>query len=340
MFKRRVLVHLSDGEVSVKLTGTRPEHAVRFPAAFAIISDEKTVYFEEAIALKESDKAECYEFVGNFLQDCPQEQLDCFFQAIFLRKDVLNVVGKRAKEVVFCANCWVYEDNRVFLSYRYIPDLTGRDQRIKTISEEKLYGESVHFLSGSFLNIQPDSLNMCSCYTYELKTVGLGFNDILNFFIKLLCQKGYDLTDAAGQEFCRQLVLKYCYVALDLEAEQEKLESKNGVLFVVKTPDSDEIELGEECFLAPEILFQPGFVGKEGKGVVEEISTIILPLQYPAPIDRDLIVCGMLAKKLRGFFQRLKKELNELISPPLNFFLSENLDKGAKKTKSGFLVLK
>ena len=332
MVKHRVLVHLSDGEVSVKLTGTRPEHAVRFPAAFAIIREEETVYFEKAIALKEFDKAEFYEFVGNFLNHCPQEQLDCFFQAIFLRKDVLNVVGSLNKDVVVCSTFIIdFGTEYKLFGSRCISNPTDSIMELFIYSEEELYSEGFAEISQRLiLNLQPGTLNLYESGTTVLEQIGPGFDDILNFFVKLLCQKGYDFTDSPGQEFCRQLVLEYCYVALDLDKEQEKVESRNGVLFVAKTPDGDEIELGEECFLAPEVLFQPALIGIEGKGIAEETSTILQQLRGSTP---GLILSGMLAKQLKGFSERLKNELDVLITEENSFafYLSDNIDAGAMK---------
>lgn len=327
--KPRILVHITEGKAIVRLTKAPPENWVSFPAAFAVTEEGKQVFFEEAFALKETTGNEFFEFVGNFLGECSTEHFNSFFEAIFRRKDVLNVVGSLDKELVVCSTFFsVMGNGRKNLACRSI-NVPYNPEEIFTFSEEELYVESVGFFDGLILNLVPDVLNFCLKGSLRLAHVGPGFNDILNFFIKLLCLKGYDFTDSEGQEFCRQLVLKYCYVALDLDKEREFLESKDGVLFIVETPDGVEIELGEECFLAPEILFQPALIGMEGNGVVKEVFST---LRSWARYEKKFLLCGILGNQLRGFSERFENGLRELskwLNNSIEVWHSESLDEGA-----------
>mmetsp|Transcript_9148 Transcript_9148/g.10967 ORF Transcript_9148/g.10967 Transcript_9148/m.10967 type:complete len:350 (+) Transcript_9148:80-1129(+) len=139
-----------------------------------------------------------------------------------------------------------------------------------------------------------------------LDRIMIGFDHVVNCFVKLLCEKGYSLTSKEGQTICRELVKKYCYVAMDVDAEIERVESLGGVLHEVTLENGVEIELGTECFMAPEVIFNPGLIGMDMK------ENIVKVYAYHLRCSRgDSIACrfvGSFLSSLTGFKERLHQE--------------------------------
>jgi len=61
--------------------------------------------------------------------------------------------------------------------------------------------------------------------TVPLGYIKVGFDSIVNLFMKLLSEKGYNFTDTRDRLFCRKLVMGICYVSLDVEKELERIEN-------------------------------------------------------------------------------------------------------------------
>ena len=137
-------MHISDGEVAVRVIPGAPEDCARFPAAFAVMSEAETVYFEEAIDLKYSEVAEFHEFVENHMKTCPQEHLNAFFKAVILRKDVLNVVGNLDKKIIVCTDVMSHWNGTEWqVIPRYVNDPLDNDRCLRIFPDERLYARSI-----------------------------------------------------------------------------------------------------------------------------------------------------------------------------------------------------
>ncbi len=91
--------------------------------------------------------------------------------------------------------------------------------------------------------------------------------DVTRYLIKLLLHRGYAFNRTADFETVRQIKEKLCYVGYDLDLEQ-KLANETTVLVEQYTlPDGRVIKVGQERFLAPEVMFQPHLVDVESPGV-------------------------------------------------------------------------
>lgn len=108
---------------------------------------------------------------------------------------------------------------------------------------------------------------------YMFRGVGskFGIANILDYFIKLLCEKGLDMTSSANREMCKSIMLENCFCSLDYEKDCKDLESKGGVLNEVDLPDGSTIALGKECFQAFEPLFRPEILGFEPGSSIQHI---------------------------------------------------------------------
>eukprot|EP00510_Aplanochytrium_minuta_P000229 CAMPEP_0184019594 /NCGR_PEP_ID=MMETSP0954-20121128/8840_1 /TAXON_ID=627963 /ORGANISM="Aplanochytrium sp, Strain PBS07" /LENGTH=198 /DNA_ID=CAMNT_0026301281 /DNA_START=459 /DNA_END=1052 /DNA_ORIENTATION=- len=175
------------------------------------------------------------------------------------------------------------------------------------MGEDSLYqkeGRSYSFnISGNFtmLGIYDEMRKSFA----RVKYVKVGFDTIVDHFIKLLCEKGYNITDTRDRLFCHKLVMDYCYVALDFDKELERIEKLDGPLHEITLEDGSILELGKECIMATEVLFKPGLVGMDE----ESIMSLFKKQGY---LLSPLVFAGGCASDLKGLGERLQLELQAM----------------------------
>ncbi len=150
--------------------------------------------------------------------------------------------------------------------------------------------------------------------THAISRLDLAGRDITEYLMRLLRQRGYALTTSAEKEIVRDIKEKLCYVALDPEKELKLAEKVSGMEKSYMLPDGETLTIGVERFLAPEVFFNPGAVGKEtspmDEVIVESVSKCDIDLR------RDLyanIVLSGGSTMFPGLKERLTKEIAEMI---------------------------
>ena len=80
---------------------------------------------------------------------------------------------------------------------------------------------------------------------------------------------------SAEKEVTRDIKEKLCFVALDYEEELKNAKDNQNLEKNYILPDGQEVILGSERFVAPEVLFQPGLMGYDVTGVHEAADRCI-----------------------------------------------------------------
>lgn len=133
----------------------------------------------------------------------------------------------------------------------------------------------------------------------------------------LLRRAGRTLVTSAEMEVVRQIKEQCCVVALNAAASEEaaaaggKGSSSSGV-HQYQLPDGSYVEVGPESFRAPEILFQPGIIGSEYRGVHDCLVNSIMKcdLDVRRGLFSQIVLSGG-STLFPGFGERLLNEVRK-----------------------------
>ena len=150
-----------------------------------------------------------------------------------------------------------------------------------------------------------------SCIIYEgytipgsYKRINLGGREVTEYLQYLLNKKGYDLNNSDGFQITKKIKEELC----EINNNNNNLENIN-----YKLPDDSTIEIGQERFLAPEILFNPLLREYEYPGIPDILSESI----NKTNVDLKLQLYGSILlsggnTNIKGMKERIYKEIKKL----------------------------
>jgi len=158
-------------------------------------------------------------------------------------------------------------------------------------------------VSGTTIDLG-DSCNIVPVYNSKQvdnvssKTIPIGGNEITQQLVSLLQNKGSTFTTQQELDNIKKIKETFCYTSLDPKTEMQKIKPIKHEL-----PDGRILQLEEELFQTPEILFS------EAK--LHEVITNVIQ-ECPSNLSKELlgnIVIGGGSSLFKGFIERLEKEL-------------------------------
>jgi len=286
-----------------------------FSIPTVIASKEGTVAFGNEALEKDQSWQLTWIQCGNDLP-AHMKRFDALYDFVFQQPDIVKAVAKCNRILRVYPNVQVSQlDERYFSDYDSIFGYVYPPIREIYAETEDILSLCGREVSGKrfVLNISTEStwirrgrgkVNSFNALSY----IKVGFDTIVNLFIKLLCEKGYDFTAQQDRLFCHKLVMDYCYVALDFEKELERIENLDGPLHEITLEDGTVLELGKECIIAPEVLFNPGLVGMDGNSIM----TLFQRAEFFALGNSPCIIfVGGCAPALKGLGERIQLELEK-----------------------------
>ncbi|XP_049636730.1 actin-like [Suncus etruscus] len=162
--------------------------------------------------------------------------------------------------------------------------------------------------------------------TFKMEVAG---QDLTLYLMKLLEESGNSFVGEAQKDYIQDIKEKYCYVTLKFDKTKEQFQvtpqTQNCQL-----PDGQEIIIGPERFLCPEILFQPDLFGELPEE--QKINSLGIHMQAFQSINsctsrlwktlfENILLAGGTGSCV-GLQARLQKELGKLVHPNISVKVS------------------
>lgn len=137
--------------------------------------------------------------------------------------------------------------------------------------------------------------------------------DVTRYLIKLLLLRGYAFNQSADFETVRLMKEELCYVAYDIQKEQDLANDTTVLVEKYELPDGRVINVGGERFGAPECLFQPHLINIEGAGVAELLFNTInaADIDTRSEFYKHIVLSGG-STMYPGLPSRLEREVKQL----------------------------
>ena len=152
---------------------------------------------------------------------------------------------------------------------------------------------------------------------HAVQRIDLAGRDVTRRLVKLLTAEDEiaKFDTSAGQEIVRDIKERLCYIALDPAAEADKFSADveaNTKAF--ELPDGQMLSVKASQWEAPECLFNPSMVGKEGLGMADLVKATVNACDID--VRRDMyenIVLSGGTTMYKGLPERLTKDIKAII---------------------------
>ncbi|KAJ5078904.1 actin-7-related [Anaeramoeba ignava] len=151
---------------------------------------------------------------------------------------------------------------------------------------------------------------------HSVQRINFGGKHLTEYLTKIVNEKGFSFTSKLSDvEIIKDLKEKFCYVALDFEEEMvlekqniEKIQKNYELL------DGKFIQVSNERFKIPEILFNPNLLGLETYGIHNSIYKSIMScdLELHDSLFDNIVLSGG-SSMFPGIEERLQKEFSFLV---------------------------
>lgn len=144
--------------------------------------------------------------------------------------------------------------------------------------------------------------------------VPLAGRHVTQYLMHLLVGQGHPINSSTDLDTVRKIKESLCYVAYDPAKERKLSRDTTFVEKLYSLPDSRQIRVGAERFLAPELLFEPSLYGHgDGKGlagcVFDAVSKAATDIRQQ--LYENILVSGG-TTMLPGFSSRLETEIRNI----------------------------
>ena len=150
---------------------------------------------------------------------------------------------------------------------------------------------------------------------HAVMRMDLAGRDLTETMQTMLTERGLTLTSSSEKEIARDIKEKLCYVALDFDKELKDSQKSSKLEKDYEMPDGHVIQVNSERFRVPEVLFNPGLIGRElsCNGIHDAVYKTISKCDVDLRRDLfDSIVLSGGTTFFPGLDTRMQKELTAL----------------------------
>ncbi|NIQ05687.1 MAG: actin family protein [Candidatus Korarchaeota archaeon] len=158
-------------------------------------------------------------------------------------------------------------------------------------------------------------VNQSFLLRHAIKRINIAGRDVNRKLRELLKASGFYLDSSGGREIVRDIKEKLTYLALNYEKEMDKAKKvPKSIAEEYVLPDGQVVELVDERFRAPEIMYKPMMIGEES----DPLSRVV----YEAIMECDVDVRPQLYRTIalsggntliKNFPERLEEEVKKLV---------------------------
>ncbi|KAM4689585.1 actin-related protein T2-like [Discoglossus pictus] len=159
---------------------------------------------------------------------------------------------------------------------------------------------------------------------HAVSKLEIGGKEITDYLSRLLQESGHSFASSDDNNIINDIKEQLCYVALD--PNQEIKKSTEEIIKNYHLPDGKAIQISNQLYLAPEILFFPATIGIEFPGVDKMIFKSVMKCEagIRKKLYRNMVLTGG-SSLFRGLDERVLKEVQQhapsgipvrMIAPP------------------------
>eukprot|EP00897_Mesotaenium_endlicherianum_P001146 jgi/Mesen1/11031/ME000098S10429 len=152
-------------------------------------------------------------------------------------------------------------------------------------------------------------------FPHLTKRMGIAGRHITSYLVDLLLRRGYAFNRTSDFETVREMKEDLCYVSADFKREMQLALETTILVKSYTLPDGRVIKVGAERFQAPEALFTPELMDKEGDGLADVVFRAIQEMDIDNRMVTELKE-RYLRVVLRGNRDGLRKLRLRIEDPP------------------------
>eukprot|EP00493_Phyllostaurus_siculus_P027627 UN27975 len=142
---------------------------------------------------------------------------------------------------------------------------------------------------------------------HSIERLDLAGRDLTTYMVRILRERlPMNLDNSSGREIVRTMKENTCFVSQNYQKDLSNAEASVDLPQDYELPDGKVVSIASERFRVPEVLFNPGMIGKEAPGIHQLIQDSI------SKSDIDLRRALYETTMFTGLEQRLQAEVGKL----------------------------